>query len=102
MVTATVSATANKDLPSSTEINDFVKSVNVPAGSDFIKTVSDAIMQDHKDWKFDIWDNGEMLSIYSNEGNCKRDYGSIYWNAIGGIISSPCGTHTPTTSYKGI
>jgi hypothetical protein len=89
--------TDNKDLPTKKEVKNFVNSFE--AKDDFITEISETAKEEHPDWKWDIWNNGEMISFYYKTGN---GYGSIYYDEDGTRIKPECGVeYKATKSYFG-
>jgi hypothetical protein len=95
-----VNATAttdNKDLPTKKEVKRFVNAFE--SDDDFISEISDAAKEEHPTWKWDIWNDGEMISFYYKTSN---GYGSIYYDEDGDRVKPDCDVkYEATESYLG-
>jgi hypothetical protein len=85
---STVSAkTANKDLPSKSQVLSFVSSYQ--GKYNFVSTASRYSERYHPTWTWDIWQDknkNKVISFYYKVGS--KGYGSIYFDNYGNTIST--------------
>lgn len=100
--------TANKDLPTKGVLGDYLQTIK-PADN-YTKISSEKMLNDHPDWKWDIWktnQNETIISFYYTNPKSENGYGSLYFDGMGSDITSGithiCGLKlTCVKSYKGI
>jgi hypothetical protein len=99
---ATAAPTANKDLPTKTEVINFI---NSQSSNNFIKKVSETSAKKHPTWKWDIWkgsDKKQLISFYYTNPSSKKGYESIYYNNQGTKTTPKCDIkYQLVKSYQG-
>lgn len=93
----TVSTVTAKELPSKTELNNFLS--DIPKEDGFIKTASEAALDEHPEWPWDKWTSA--ISFYYNDPSSKKGYGSIYFDDNGKKMTASCKDCKLVRSYKG-
>jgi hypothetical protein len=92
--------TANKDLPTRTQITEFVNSIESPT----VKTLSETAKINYPAWKWDTWkdkDGNDYLSFYFVSDSYKG-FDSVYYDNTGKVLGKTCGLQmTNVDSYKG-
>lgn len=93
----TVSTVTAKELPSKSELNTFIS--DIPKEDGFIKTASEAALDEHPEWHWDKWTSA--VSFYYNDPGSKKGYGSIYFDDNGKKMTASCKDCKIIESHKG-
>jgi len=86
-VSAASAKTANKDLPSKSQVLSFVS--NYQGEYNFVNVASKKSEHYHPAWTWDIWQDqhkNKVISFYYKVGS--KGYGSIYFDNYGNTIST--------------
>jgi len=92
--------TENKDLPTESQILNFIDSVDNPS----VTSLSETSMDENPSLKWDTWKNGagnKNISFYYVDSDSKRGYGSLYFDNNGNKLSIACGNYDLIKSYTG-
>jgi len=94
-------ATENKDLPTQTEITDYLSGLPT---NNFVSSASESSMNDNPSWKWDTWTDANENNLFSfyYSASTPKGYGSVYFDDSGNQLGKMCGMDaTLVKSYTG-